>query len=104
MTGYPLSETYTFLFLGPGLPLGLGVPSTSVAGAALFWPGLGPGIPLRFPSLLSNGSASTLPVEFDVVSGFSVFSSGKGVFGFGVSEEDCLVDLVFAAFDFASDW
>ena len=41
--------TYNFcFFFGPGLPLGLGRPSGVRAGAPLFEPGLGPGMPFRF--------------------------------------------------------
>jgi hypothetical protein len=55
-------------FFGPGLPRGLGTPSTVICDALRFMPGFGPGIPFRFTPL--GGGASKLlfepPVGFGV--------------------------------------
>lgn len=86
--------TYILRLLGPGLPLGLGVPSGSVAcvgaGADLFVPGFGPGTPFRLPSLLVAASPSSSPVAMGVPLDLSPFSSDDVFEAFGVSKlEDC---------------
>lgn len=95
-------KTYTLRFLGPGLPLGFGVPSGSVvaagvgAGAERFDPGLGPGILLRLDSLFVFASPSSLVVggSFDL----SPFSSVEVLEDFGVSKADAC-----DGFDFDDD-
>jgi len=89
-------------FLGPGLPRGLGTPSTDICDALRFMPGFGPGIPFRFTPL--GGGASKLlfepPLGFGVELESDTLPEGDGsataldceAFGLEADEDDFSCD------------
>ena len=72
-------DTYNLRFFGPGLPLGLGVPSDSPAGADLLEPGLGPGTPFRLLSFAWTASPSSFVPVAGVVIAFDLSSLASDV-------------------------